>query len=124
MGTRRLFPCADYSPTARVRSRMVELYLYSPIHHHGVVPNKLSTGTTLPFFFYSYLKLSFPTYLELVIPKSNINQALWPPALSTRRKSTFKGLSTVCPNREFTHPGSRQSQHTSWNHSHMIKNIT
>jgi hypothetical protein len=32
-----------------LRSRMVELYLHSPIRIHGVVLNSLSTETTLPF---------------------------------------------------------------------------
>jgi hypothetical protein len=30
-------------------SRMVELYLHYPIHLHGIVLNKLSIGTPLPF---------------------------------------------------------------------------
>jgi hypothetical protein len=30
------------------RSRMVELYLHSPIRLHDVVLNQLSTGATLP----------------------------------------------------------------------------
>jgi hypothetical protein len=31
---------------------MVELYLHSPMRLHGIVLNKLSTWTTLSFFFY------------------------------------------------------------------------
>jgi hypothetical protein len=30
----------------------MDLYIHSPIRLHGVVLNKLSTGTTLPFTFY------------------------------------------------------------------------
>jgi hypothetical protein len=32
-----------------LRSRIVKLYLHSPIYLHGVVLNYLSTGTTLPY---------------------------------------------------------------------------
>jgi hypothetical protein len=31
----------------------VDLYIHSPIRLHGIVLNKLSTGTTLPFTFYT-----------------------------------------------------------------------
>jgi hypothetical protein len=34
---------------------MVELYLHSPICLHGIMPNYLSTGTTLPFYLYVYV---------------------------------------------------------------------
>jgi hypothetical protein len=41
-------------PLLLPRSRMVELYLYSPICICGIVPNYLSTGTTLPLTFISH----------------------------------------------------------------------
>jgi hypothetical protein len=56
-GYRELFPQGesgrDMKLTTQVhlvpRSRIVELYLHSLIRLHGVVLNKLSTRTTLPF---------------------------------------------------------------------------
>jgi hypothetical protein len=39
---------ADYSPHLGPRSRIMELYRHSPIRLHGVVLNKLSSGTILP----------------------------------------------------------------------------
>jgi hypothetical protein len=45
------------------KSRMVELYLHSPLCLHGRVLNKLSTGTTLPFTFTLLLfTLSYTQY--------------------------------------------------------------
>jgi hypothetical protein len=38
------------------RSRMMELYLRSPIFLHGIVLNSLSTGTTSPFFTFNGFK--------------------------------------------------------------------
>jgi hypothetical protein len=37
----------------------VDLYMYSPIHLHGVALNQLSTGTTLP------LPLAYLTHLSV-----------------------------------------------------------
>jgi hypothetical protein len=43
-----------------LRSRMVDQYIHSPIHLHGMVHNELSTGTVLPYLihelFYSMLQ--------------------------------------------------------------------
>jgi hypothetical protein len=36
------------------RSRMVELYMHSPIRLHGAVLNQWSTGTTLPFSYSTF----------------------------------------------------------------------
>jgi hypothetical protein len=41
---------ADHSPTTSAEvKKNVDLYIHSPIRHHGVVFNQLSTGTTLLF---------------------------------------------------------------------------
>jgi hypothetical protein len=42
------------------RSRMVELYLYSPIRLHGAVLNRLSTWTLLPVTFMVWHNISHP----------------------------------------------------------------
>jgi hypothetical protein len=40
---------ADHSPSASAKvKKNVDLYMHSPIRLHGVVPNWLGTGTTLP----------------------------------------------------------------------------
>jgi hypothetical protein len=44
----RLFFRDNAAPPTNAESRMVELYLHSPICLHGVALNKLSTGTILP----------------------------------------------------------------------------
>jgi hypothetical protein len=36
----------------------VDLYIHSPIRLHGVMLNQLSTGTTLPFFYYVQFNLA------------------------------------------------------------------
>jgi hypothetical protein len=47
---------ADHSPVSSAEvnngggSIMVEIYIHSPIHLRGIMLNKLSTGTTLPFY--------------------------------------------------------------------------
>jgi hypothetical protein len=38
------------------RSRIVELYLYSPVRLHVIVRNLLSTGVTSSFFMFSVFK--------------------------------------------------------------------
>jgi hypothetical protein len=47
---------------------MVKLYLHSPIRHHGVVFNQLSTGTTLPLLSYesSFERDAFTKQLIIV----------------------------------------------------------
>jgi hypothetical protein len=61
---KRLGREADHSPP---RSRMVELYLHSPIYLHGIVLNKLSTGTTVPL----------PLNLEPILRNTDIPQDLY-----------------------------------------------
>jgi hypothetical protein len=65
----------------------VDLYIHSPIRLHGVVLNKFSTGTTLPFIFYRqeervwYKSLTFS---DPVQNASGTQSAVC--ALSTRRR--------------------------------------
>jgi hypothetical protein len=51
------------------RSKMVELYLHSPIHLHGVVLNQLSTGTTLALPL-PFIVLTDESYLKSLINES------------------------------------------------------
>jgi hypothetical protein len=60
------------------RSRMVELYFHSPTRLHGIMFNKLSTGTTLPYRKnYEAMKLpimlfSPPPSLTYVVDESSL----------------------------------------------------